>query len=120
MPTGTGKIDTMVAALIAQRIDKLLVLVPSDAFRDRLAAKFEELGVLPKPGLVSDDVMRPVVGRLFGALDGDADAVELASVCDVVVATPNALRVSAQDAQRRFLSHFSHLSFGLSSQRAAG
>lgn len=109
MPTGTGKTDTMVAALIAQRIDKLLVLVPSDALRDQLAAKFEELGVLPKLGLVSDDVMRPVVGRLFGALDGDADADELASVCNVVVATPNALGVSAQDTQRRFLSHFSHL-----------
>lgn len=109
MPTGTGKTDTMVAALIAQRIDKLLVLVPSDALRDQLAVKFEELGVLPKLGLIGDDVMRPVVGRLFGALDGDTDADELAALCNVVVSTPNALSVSAPDTQRRFLSHFSHL-----------
>lgn len=109
MPTGTGKTDTMVAALVAQRIPRLLVLVPSDALRDQLAVKFEVLGVLPGLGLIDDAVARPVVGRLFGRLESSADAHALATACNVVVATPNALNNTSPEAQSAFLSEFSHL-----------
>jgi hypothetical protein len=64
MPTGTGKTDTMVTAMVATRIERLLVVVPSDALRDQLAAKFETLGVLPQLGLVPASAAMPVVGKL--------------------------------------------------------
>jgi len=109
MPTGTGKTDTMVAALVAQRIPRLLVLVPSDALRDQLTLKFELLGVLPDIGLIDDSTARPVVGRLFGRLDSMADAEKLARACNVVIATPNALNNSAPEVQSSFLAEFTHL-----------
>lgn len=109
MPTGTGKTDTMVAALVAARIPRLLVLVPSDALRDQLAWKFERLGVLPTLDLVPADVRYPVVGKLSGALDDVADAERLATLCNVVVSTPNALNACAADIRMSFLSRFTHL-----------
>jgi hypothetical protein len=51
MPTGTGKTDTMISLLVALPIERLLVVVPSDALREQLARKFETLGVLPQLGL---------------------------------------------------------------------
>ena len=37
MPTGTGKTETMLAWLVAQRPAKVLVIVPSVALREQLA-----------------------------------------------------------------------------------
>ena len=64
MPTGTGKTETMLALLVAARLPRLLVLVPSDALRNQVAEKFETLGVLQELGVVSSPALRPVVGRL--------------------------------------------------------
>lgn len=109
MPTGTGKTDTMVAALVAARIERLLVIVPSDALRDQLAAKFETLGVLSTLGLLPPSVAMPVVGKLSGALRDEGDAKALASACNVVVSTPNALTNTPVDVRVSFLSEFTHL-----------
>ncbi|MGO4689551.1 DEAD/DEAH box helicase [Glaciibacter sp. 2TAF33] len=109
MPTGTGKTDTMVTALVAQRIDRLLVLVPSDALRDQLALKFEELGVLQHLQLVPETSLFPVVGKLNGALEHNQDAEHLAGSCNVVVATPQALSHTEPEIRTHFLSLFSHL-----------
>lgn len=46
MPTGTGKTETMLGLLLAARPERLLVLVPSGALRNQIAAKFDRLGVL--------------------------------------------------------------------------
>ncbi|MFG1873207.1 DEAD/DEAH box helicase family protein [Sphaerisporangium sp. NPDC049003] len=53
MPTGTGKTETMVALLVAGRVERLLVIVPSDALRDQIAIKFERLGLLKGLGVVA-------------------------------------------------------------------
>jgi len=109
MPTGTGKTDTMVAALVAAKISRLLVLVPSDALRDQLALKFERLGVLVQLGLVDTSAEAPVVGRLRGALKDREDASKLAEAVNVVISTVQALDVTADDVRLHFLSYFSHL-----------
>lgn len=43
MPTGTGKTETMLALNARQRFERLLVVVPTDALREQIAAKFETL-----------------------------------------------------------------------------
>lgn len=109
MPTGTGKTDTMVTAMVATRIERLLVVVPSDALRDQLAAKFASLGVLPTLDLVPESAAMPVVGKLFGRLDDIADADALADICNVVISTPNALTNTSDEVRSAFLSRFTHL-----------
>ena len=109
MPTGTGKTDTMVAAMVACRAERLLVVVPSDALRDQLALKFEHLGVLLSLGVVDASAQTPVVGRLQGRLQDLEDATALASVANVVISTVQALNQTAGDVRKHFLSYFSHL-----------
>lgn len=109
MPTGTGKTDTMVAALVAARAERLLVVVPSDALRDQLALKFERLGVLSTLRLLPNESLMPVVGKLTGALQSAEDAANLASATNVVVSTVSALTHTSAEVQKHFLSYFSHL-----------
>lgn len=87
MPTGTGKTETMLALLVAQRIPRLLVLVPSDALRDQIGSKFVSLGWLKKFGVVGSDARFPVVGFLK-AMPKDAEALQrILERCNVVIAT---------------------------------
>lgn len=109
MPTGTGKTDTMIAAMVAGRISKLLVVVPSDALRDQLAESFAGLGIIRRIGLLDDNSRNPVVGTLNGGLENVADARDLADRCNVVVTTPNSLSASAPDARDALTVEFSHL-----------
>ncbi|WP_371741791.1 DEAD/DEAH box helicase [Herbiconiux sp. VKM Ac-2851] len=109
MPTGTGKTDSMVAALVAARISKLLVVVPSDALRDQIAERFESLGVLRATGLVGPEQKNPVVARLRGALTDLADVDRLLASSDVVVTTPPALDSSEAGLKQQLLDGFSHL-----------
>lgn len=59
MPTGTGKTETMLAWLVAQRPERVLVVVPSTALRDQIASKFETLGILQVEGIVDHPRVAP-------------------------------------------------------------
>lgn len=109
MPTGTGKTETMLAWLIAQRPERVLVVVPSSALREQIASKFETLGILQREGIVGPDAMRPRVGRVAGRFDSEEDAAAFVAACNVVVATPNAIHASEAAVRRAFFSGFTHL-----------
>lgn len=109
MPTGTGKTETMLALLVAARVPRLLVLVPSDALREQVAAKFETLGVLQELGIVENRALRPVVGRVQHGFAGHEDAAAFAEACNVIVATPHALGASNPEALTTLVDACSHL-----------
>ncbi len=109
MPTGTGKTETMLALLVAARLPRLLVLVPSDVLRTQVAEKFESLGVLQELGVVSSTALRPVVGRLAHALSGPDAAISFAEACNVIVATPQSLSRCTPEARAELLERCSHL-----------
>ena len=109
MPTGTGKTETMLAWLVAQRPERVLVVVPSTALREQIASKFETLGILQKEGIVGPGALRPRVGRVAGRFDSEGDAATFVTACNVVVATPNAIHASEASVQRAFFSEFTHL-----------
>ena len=109
LPTGSGKTETMLALLVAARLPRVLVLVPSDALREQIAGKFETLGLLHALGVVLPGAVRPVVGRLQGALpDADA-ALAFAGASNVVVATAQALTSCAPEARAALAGLCSHL-----------
>jgi superfamily II DNA or RNA helicase len=91
MPTGTGKTEAMIGLFAAHRPERLLVVVPSEALREQIAAKFELLGVLQKTGVIDLVADRPVVGRLYHGFASVANAKEFAVACNVIVTTPGAL-----------------------------
>lgn len=112
MPTGTGKTEAMMGLFAAQAPPRLLVVVPSDALRNQIAAKFEIYGVLQRIGVIEASAMRPVVGRLEHRFTSIETAEEFMSACNVVVTTPGAL-ISPErpEVTEAVLASCSHLFF---------
>ena len=62
-------------------------MVPSDAPRQQIAAKFQGLGVLPAAEVVDGDFLTPVVGVMRSGLSTVVECDDLVLPCNVVVAT---------------------------------
>lgn len=89
MPTGTGKTETMLAVLVAERCQRVLVVVPTDALRTQLAAKFETLGALKVPGskVLAGTALFPLVRTLKHAPATPESVADLFVGTNVVVTT---------------------------------
>ena len=109
MPTGTGKTDTMIAALVRERLTPLLVAVPSRALRTQLADKFLSLGLLKDVGCISSSADYPVVGVIDRRIANAAEARELLGSCNVLVATMQALTHAVPEVQATLAEEASHL-----------
>lgn len=81
----------MLALLVEARIERLLVVVPSDALRTQLAAKFEQLGLLGVLGVLPDGAQRPSVGMVTGRPKDADDMRAFVEASQVIVTTPHAL-----------------------------
>lgn len=90
MPTGTGKTETMLAALVALVRGPLLVVVPSRPLRDQTLRKFLHLGLLRSLGNLSVGARNPIVGAIYQRPKTAAD-LEIFDRCHVVIATMSVL-----------------------------
>ncbi|HID4701461.1 DEAD/DEAH box helicase [Enterobacter cloacae] len=97
LPTGTGKTETMLSLFFCHRLERLLVLVPSDALRKQISEKFITMGCLPEFGITPlwNSYPRVAVIRQ-GIKENECD--ELLKNCDVILATPNILNASSKIA----------------------
>lgn len=109
MPTGTGKTETMLATMVAEKCPRLLVVVPTDALRTQIAEKFQSLGVLKECGVVSSDAKCPVVGILKHGLKTLKGIDSFVRRCNVVVTTLSLIGSWETKRQDRLAGHFSHL-----------
>ncbi|HCW3142328.1 TPA: DEAD/DEAH box helicase family protein, partial [Citrobacter freundii] len=107
MPTGTGKTDTMLALLISGKMERTLILVPSDALRSQLVGKCANLKTLRSVGAVSDVALDPIVIAISSGLS-EKEVLKL-SHANVIVATPQALRLFDQEAVKALGEMCSHL-----------
>jgi superfamily II DNA or RNA helicase len=99
LPTGTGKTETMLALLVEARLDRLLVIVPSDALRTQLASKFETLGLLGELRILPEAAQMPAVGLLSGRPTDAAEMREFVDAAQVIISTPNALASAPADVR---------------------
>ncbi|WP_059441538.1 DEAD/DEAH box helicase [Comamonas sp. E6] len=106
MPTGTGKTDTILSLLIAGRLARTLVLVPSDALRSQLINKCN-LEKLREIGAISENVLNPVVMAVRKGMT--IEEVQQVAEANVVVATPQALQRFTSDALQALADLCSHL-----------
>lgn len=109
LPTGTGKTETMLSILVAERCGRLLVIVPTDALRTQIAEKFLTLGVLKDFGVVAPDTMCPIVGILNCRPKSNKEVDSLFRKCNVIVATMAGLGQCPVKIQERIASHCTHL-----------
>jgi hypothetical protein len=85
MPTGTGKTETMLALNALQRLERLLVVVPTDALREQIAGKFETFGVLKQQQCLEETAAFPLVMRLSHIPTSPAEVDEIFDSANVVV-----------------------------------
>lgn len=109
MPTGTGKTEAMVALLVAERLRRVLVVVPTDALRDQIAGTFLSLGILRAAGIVAANGQLPIVGALARRPKTVADAEAFFRRCNVVVTTAQIAGACDDDVRGRIASLCTHL-----------
>jgi superfamily II DNA or RNA helicase len=108
LPTGTGKTETMITLYASERLERLLVLVPTDNLRNQIAEKFETWGVLAENSVLDTPIPFPVVGTIAHGFSSNSNMRRFVDACNVVVATPNALP-GDEKALRAITRRFSHL-----------
>ena len=108
MPTGTGKTETMLSVLIANRCEKLLVTVPSDALRTQIYEKFFTLGLLKDFGIVGETSLYPIVGVIKQKFNTIAELEMFFSQCNVIVTTMSIVAGSPLDQQKKITQMCSH------------
>jgi len=94
MPTGTGKTETMLAALAQFVRGTLLVIVPSQILRDQTVDKFLNFGLLRHLNALSPDAPNPVVGIVRHRPE-TVDQLSIFENCNVVIATMSSLDINA-------------------------
>jgi superfamily II DNA or RNA helicase len=109
MPTGTGKTETMLGLLAHQRMERLLVAVPTIPLRRQTIEKFVSLGLLNAFGVLGPGAAYPVVGDLDRVLTSINEVDELFLRCNVLVATMPALIRCPDATKARMAEHSSHL-----------
>lgn len=88
LPTGTGKTETLLLAILTKRPKKTLVLVPTDPLREQTFDKACTWGRLGGLGVLPDNsVNYPVVGKLAKSFTSREKAECFFQSCQIVVAT---------------------------------
>ncbi|MEC4114772.1 DEAD/DEAH box helicase family protein [Myroides pelagicus] len=91
MPTGTGKTETMLSTLVAGKLNKVIIAVPSDALRTQISNKFLKLGLLKQFGIINSNVLNPKVGIIYQSFQSDENLLEFIEKSNVIVTTMNIL-----------------------------
>lgn len=111
LPTGTGKTETMLSAMVAGKCRKLLITVPSSALRNQMYGKFKNLGVLkePKFGIVGKDALYPIVGVVNTTFGNAEELRAFIAQCNVVVTTMQIIDSAPQEQQDVYVNAFTNV-----------
>lgn len=111
LPTGTGKTETMLSAMVAGQCEKLLVTVPNKALRDQLFGKFKTLGVLKKPKyeIIGETALYPIVGIINTSFPTADELHEFISRCNVVITTMQIIDSAPPEQQDIYVSSFGNV-----------
>ena len=108
MPTGTGKTETMISTVIANKCRKVLVSVPSDSLRTQISNKFISLGLLREFGVVDASAKNPFVGIINHRMESDEALKEFLSKVNVVITTMDILSGSSNSQKSILSNEISH------------
>lgn len=109
MPTGTGKTETMLCAIVAQRCEKVLIVVPSNLLRKQIAEKCISLGILRDIGILNKKIINPVVTLLKKTPKSIDDLNLIIEKSNIVVTTVNLINIFPESFLNKMSSCFSHL-----------
>lgn len=108
MPTGTGKTETMLSFMVANKCHKVFVVVPFDALRNQTYRKFKSLGLLPILGVVPNDINLPIVNKVTKKLTDD-EWIALIEKSNVIVTTMALASKVSETVKGKLRSEISYL-----------
>ncbi|ARU03198.1 DEAD/DEAH box helicase [Yoonia vestfoldensis] len=109
MPTGTGKTETMIAAMYMEQAKCVLVVVPSDALRSQIGQEFSNLGMLPTANLIGEAAQKPIVTLLRKRPKTIDEAAAIFRMSNVVVTTMSIAAGVSPEIRKTMASFTSHL-----------
>lgn len=109
LPTGTGKTETMLSALVANQCKRLLVTVPSNSLRIQLFEKFETTGLLKKFGVIGKKSLYPIVGIINEKFKSPEELKVFIEKCNVIVTTMHILIRCSDNEQEIVVSACSNI-----------
>lgn len=109
LPTGTGKTETMLSALVANQCERLLVTVPSNSLRNQIFDKFESFGLLKSFGIIGKKSLYPMVGIIKEKFETSDLLKSFLAQCNVIVTTMQILTGCSDEEQNLFVSQCSHI-----------
>ncbi|MEK0002220.1 DEAD/DEAH box helicase [Escherichia albertii] len=111
LPTGTGKTETMLATMIYQRCERILLIVLSDSLRTQISKKFIDLGYFPELTVAPPNIALPNVAIIKKGIQVAEEAKQLACESTVLVATvtTSVLFASSETALNALCESCSHL-----------
>lgn len=107
MPTGTGKTETMLAAICSFPTRRSLIIVPTDSLRLQTFNKLVSLGKLRELGAIKEQTLNPVVALLKGGVLEEELSLVLKS--NVIVTTPATLSTTDRAVQAVIYENCTHL-----------
>ncbi|UJA31383.1 DEAD/DEAH box helicase [Clostridium sporogenes] len=87
MPTGTGKTETMISAIISESCDKTFIIVPSNLLRKQITKKCISLGILKEVGVIKSKAINPVVAMLSTTPSSETELREIINKSNIIVTT---------------------------------
>jgi superfamily II DNA or RNA helicase len=109
MPTGTGKTETMLALLASERIERLLVVVPTDALREQISNKFLTMGELKAAGVLRPEALLPIVAAMKRCPKTAGELESLLATAQVLVATMQSVARLSGEFQDLLAERVTHL-----------
>lgn len=87
MPTGTGKTETMIMTIVSERIEKTIIVVPSDLLRKQTVEKVCSFGVLKDIDVVGKNCLSPNVALLKSVPKTTDDMDSLIEDINIIITT---------------------------------
>lgn len=89
MPTGTGKTETMLSYIVSEKIEKVLIIVPSVLLRDQTYNKCKTLGLISQFKILNEDALLPNVCVLRKTPSSAETLVNIIKNVNIIVTTIN-------------------------------
>lgn len=89
MPTGTGKTETMLSYIVSEKIEQVLIIVPSVLLRDQTYCKCKTLGLISQFKILNDTALLPNVCLLKKTPNSAEDLENVIKNMNIIVTTIN-------------------------------
>jgi len=91
LPTGTGKSETILGTIVAKRLLRSLIIVPSDGLRNQFFENCKGWGILRTVNVVEEAALNPIVAKLTSSMKDDSEIERLIMGSNIIIATASIL-----------------------------